>query len=160
MIAIANPLKPINVMSSTVTQLLEKPKKTGIELRLVEALNPPVAAILDPATIPKFENQLNAPPPAYEPNAVITREGILQHEYTVVMASFNQQILPPSMNLLTQVWGYGGAAIDAMTGKSLGFVKSSPGPIRSRKRNTNQGQMAKQHRVTVHVCSRPYDSLG
>ncbi len=127
-IAIANPLKPINVMSTAVDQLLEKPPETGIELRLVEALNPPVPAILDPATIPKFENQLIAPPPVYQPNVVITREGILQHEYTVVMASFNQQILPLSMNLLTQVWGYGGAAIDAITGKSLGFVQSSPGP--------------------------------
>jgi FtsP/CotA-like multicopper oxidase with cupredoxin domain len=44
------------------------------------------------------------------------------------MASFMQQILPASMNLLTQVWGYGGTANDALTGASLGFVQSSPGP--------------------------------
>ena len=44
------------------------------------------------------------------------------------MSSFQQQILPPSMNLLTTVWGYGGTATDAITGESIGFVQNSPGP--------------------------------
>jgi len=44
------------------------------------------------------------------------------------MSSFREQILPPSMNLLTPVWGYGGKTKDAVTGASLGVVNSSPGP--------------------------------
>ena len=75
-----------------------------------------------------FENQLTAPPPVYEPKIVTSQGKVIRHEYTVAMASFTEQILPPSMNLLTQVWGYGGTANDAITGATLGFVQSSPGP--------------------------------
>jgi FtsP/CotA-like multicopper oxidase with cupredoxin domain len=53
---------------------------------------------------------------------------VVRHEYTVTMTSFMQQILPPSMNLLTPVWGYGGVAKDAVTGTPLGYVRSTPAP--------------------------------
>jgi FtsP/CotA-like multicopper oxidase with cupredoxin domain len=53
---------------------------------------------------------------------------VVRHEYTVTMTSFMQQILPPSMHLLTPAWGYGGMAKDALSGASLGYVRSTPGP--------------------------------
>jgi len=76
-----------------------------------------------------FENQLTSPPPVYAPKVVTCQGKVIRHEYTVAMASFTEQILPPSMKLNTPVWGYGGTANDALTGVSLGFVQSSPGPI-------------------------------
>ena len=83
---------------------------------------------LDPLTIPKFENQLTGPMPIFEPTVVTDNVKVVRHEYSVTMTSFKEQILPTSMNLLTPVWGYGGMAKDALTGKSLGYVESSPGP--------------------------------
>jgi spore coat protein A len=86
-------------------------------------------AILDPLSIPKFENQLTGPPPVYVPTVVKDSNGnVVRYEYTVTMSSFMEQILPPSMNLLTPVWGYGGMTKDALTGGSLGYVHSAPGP--------------------------------
>ena len=85
-------------------------------------------SILDPLSIPMFENQLIAPPPVYAPNAVTSQGKVIRHEYTIAMASFIEQILPPSMNLNTSVWGYSGSANDAITGVPLGIVQSSPGP--------------------------------
>jgi spore coat protein A len=92
------------------------------------ALASPAQALLDPLTIPKFENQLVGPPPIYEPTVVMSNGKAVQYNYTVTMSSFTEQILPPSMNLLTPVWGYGGIAKDAVTGASLGYVQSAPGP--------------------------------
>jgi spore coat protein A len=43
------------------------------------------------------------------------------------MSSFKEQLLPASMGLLTNVWGYGGMAENAVTGASLGYVQSAPG---------------------------------
>jgi spore coat protein A len=83
--------------------------------------------ILDPSTIPKFENQLTGPLPFYQPT-IITQNGMaVKYEYTVSMNAFTEQMLPPSMNLLTPVWGFGANAQDAVTGASLGFIQSSPG---------------------------------
>ena len=48
--------------------------------------------------------------------------------YEVNVSEFQQTILPPSMGLQTTVYGYGGLAKDALTGKSLGYVRNSPGP--------------------------------
>ena len=83
--------------------------------------------LLDPLLIPKFENQLTGPPPVYIPTPIIENGKIIRNEYTVSMNSFMQQVLPPSMNLLTPVWGYGGLVKDAVTGESLGYVQSTPG---------------------------------
>ncbi len=89
----------------------------------------PSPALLDPLTIPKYENQLTGPPPVYDPTNITDSNGkVIRYDYTVTMSSFKEQILPPSMSLLTNVWGYGGTAKDAVTGASLGYVQSSPGP--------------------------------
>ena len=85
--------------------------------------------LLDPLFIPKFENQLTGPPPVYVPKLIIDNDTVVRHEYTVSMESFKQQVLPPSLNLLTPVYGYGGIAKDAVTGESLGYVQSTPGSI-------------------------------
>jgi len=97
---------------------------------------PPPPALLDPYTIPKYVNQLDGPPPVYVPRVIKGKGGeVIQHEYTVLMQSFEQQILPtqytngdPTAWGPTPVWGYGGIAKDALTGKMLGFVRNSPGP--------------------------------
>ena len=87
----------------------------------------PGLALLDPLTIPKYENQLIGPPPVYVPTVVMNDGKVIRHEYTVTMTSFMQQILPPSMNMLTPVWGYGGIAKDSVTATPLGYVQNSPG---------------------------------
>ena len=83
--------------------------------------------ILAPSMIPKFMNQLTAPPPVWEPTVVTDDDGqVLSHEYRIEMTGFYQQILPPPFPM-TPVWGYAGYAKDAVTTTSLGFVRSSPG---------------------------------
>jgi FtsP/CotA-like multicopper oxidase with cupredoxin domain len=85
-------------------------------------------ALLDPLTIPKFVNQLTGPPPVYVPKIIKDPLGKgIAFEYTVTMDEKMQQILPPGFPM-TSVWGYGGQAKDAVTGKKLGFVLNSPGP--------------------------------
>lgn len=84
-------------------------------------------ALLNPTTIPKYENQLTGPLPVYQPIIVTSNGRVVRYEYNVTMNAFNGQMLPPSMNLLTPVWGFGGLAEDAVTGASLGYVQSSPG---------------------------------
>ena len=84
--------------------------------------------LLDPLTIPKYVNQLEGPPPVYEPFVAIDpNTGLLTHYYNVTMSEFYQQILPPPFPK-TKVWGYGGNARDALTGASLGYVQNAPGP--------------------------------
>lgn len=109
-----------------VGALLNQPKQIN-PMAMVNAVDPS-ANILDPLSIPKFENQLTTPPPVYQPTVITSQGTVIRHEYTVAMASFEEQILPPSMNLRTSVWGYGGTATDALTKEPLGFVQSSPGP--------------------------------
>ena len=93
------------------------------------AQEPPSNSILDPTTIPKFENQLSGPPPVFEATNVTDSKGnVVENDYAVTISSFMAQVLPPSMDLLTNVWGFGGQAKDAVTGGSLGYVQSSPGP--------------------------------
>jgi FtsP/CotA-like multicopper oxidase with cupredoxin domain len=83
---------------------------------------------LEPETIPKYVNEITGPPPVYTPRTIGGREGEPpRHEYRVHMMEFEQQILPEGYPE-TAVWGYGGVAEDALTGKPLGFVKNSPGP--------------------------------
>jgi len=84
--------------------------------------------LLDPLTIPKYENQLDGPMPAFVPKLIIENNQVVRHEYNITMTAFNQQILPPSMNLTTPVWGYGGSAKDSVSGELLGYIQSTPGP--------------------------------
>ena len=127
-IVLESSLKSLNLIPNVAGQLFWGPKNEGVQMALVEPVEVSAPTILDPLSIPLFENQLTGPPPVYAPKVVTSQGKVIRHEYTVAMASFTQQILPPSMNLLTTVWGYGGAANDAITGASLGFVQSSPGP--------------------------------
>jgi len=121
-------LKPLDLMAGAKAQFFEGQQKGNLEVGLVEPIEVSVPALLDTLSIPKFENQLTGPPPVYAPKVITSQGKVIRHEYTVAMASFKEQVLPPSMNLLTTVWGYGGTANDAITGESLGFVQSSPGP--------------------------------
>ncbi len=121
-------LNPLRLIPKATDQLLLAPRKGNLQLGSFEALAVSNISSLDPLNIPKFENQLTAPPPVYDPKVITSQGKVVRHEYTVAMASFMEQILPPSMNLKTPVWGYGGLAHDAVTGASLGFVQNSPGP--------------------------------
>ena len=84
---------------------------------------PPAPLLLDPKTIPKYVNQLTAPPPVYTPEF----QNATHEFYTVDVTSFRQQILPTGTPLAvgadgnTTVWGYGG-----MT--AAGYVRNAPGP--------------------------------
>lgn len=84
--------------------------------------------LLDSSSIPKFVNQLTGPPPVYVPHIIKDPQGKgIAFQYTVTMAKQNQQVLPTGYPM-TPVWGYGGIAKDAVTGKYLGYVLNSPGP--------------------------------
>ena len=94
------------------------------------------ADLLDPSDIPKFTNQLTGPPPVYTPKLMKNPNGpgVVMY-YEVTMDESSQQVLPtidengdPTGFGTTDVWGYGGNAHDAMTGKPLGYVLNSPGP--------------------------------
>ena len=50
------------------------------------------AALLDPLSIPKWENNITGPPPVYEP---VNKSNY----YEVNVSEFQQTILPPSMGL-------------------------------------------------------------
>ena len=92
--------------------------------------------LLDPTTIPKFTNQLTGPPPVYVPKIIRNPNGRgIALAYTIKMDESMQQVLPTVDELgnptgfgMTPVWGYGGQAKDAITGKKLGYVLNSPGP--------------------------------
>ena len=92
--------------------------------------------LIPPETIPKYVNQLTGPPPVYKPTIMKNPNGPgIAMYYEVTMDESNQQILPtvdengnPTGFGETSVWGYGGQARDAMTGKPLGYILNSPGP--------------------------------
>ena len=104
-IVLESSLKSLNLIPNVAGQLFVVPKKEGLEMALVEPIEVSAPAILDPLSIPMFENQLTGPPPVYAPKVVTSQGKVIRHEYTVAMASFTQQILPPSMNLLTTSLG-------------------------------------------------------
>jgi spore coat protein A, manganese oxidase len=90
---------------------------------------PPLAAQEDPdrptlnaSDIPKFINELAGPPPVYVSE---TKNGT--ESYVVRISQSTQQILPRPLPR-TQVWSYGGMAMDALSGRGLGVVSSTPGP--------------------------------
>ena len=77
--------------------------------------------------ISKYTDQLVIPP-IYIPKNIYDRCGnLIRQEYKISMTEFYQQILPSGYPQ-TKVWGYGGQAKDAVTGKYLGFVRNSPAP--------------------------------
>lgn len=85
-----------------------------------------LSEIMDPLTIPKFVNTLDRPA-VYSPT--VERDinnGKMTNVYKVDIAEFDQQLLPPPLPK-TKVWGYGSDVKDPITGKSLGYVLSSPG---------------------------------
>src|SRR5512135_3571547 len=94
------------------------------------------AAPLDPALIPQWVNQITGPPPVYVPINVTDSFGnVIRQEYTVNVTQFTQQMLPtqdatgkPTGFGATTVFGYGGLAMDPVTGRYLGYVRSTPGP--------------------------------
>jgi len=94
------------------------------------------ADLLDPNDIPKFTNQLTGPPPVYIPKIIRNPNGPgIAMYYEITMDESKQQVLPtvdengdPTNFGTTDVWGYGGNARDALTGKPLGYVLNSPGP--------------------------------
>ncbi|OPY33709.1 MAG: multicopper oxidase [Methanomassiliicoccales archaeon PtaU1.Bin124] len=97
---------------------------------------PPGLKDLDPSSIPKFTNQLDGPPAVFTPTTMLDpTNGLMTDHYSIIASEFYQQILPtvdqqgrPTGLPATKVWGYGGLAHDAVTGKQLGFVRSSPSP--------------------------------
>ncbi|CFX68575.1 Cupredoxin [Syntrophomonas zehnderi OL-4] len=84
-------------------------------------------ATINPITIQKYVNNIGGPPPVHIPS-------YCGHEYMVDILEFQQQILPPGFPATT-VWGYGGQAKDAVTGKLLGYIKQSPGATFEATRN-------------------------
>jgi spore coat protein A, manganese oxidase len=105
----------------------EKNQTIGLRIMLVlaflivlVAVAPVSAALINPTTIPKWENTITGPPPVYVETS--------KNYYVVNASQFNQTILPPSMGLQTTVYGYGGLTKDAVTGKPLGYIRNSPGP--------------------------------
>lgn len=115
------------VTYSIATLLVLSILSTALFMNMSEAQTPD-APILDPLTIPKFVNQLTGAPPVYVGKLVRNPNGSgFAMQYTVTMDESMQQILPPGYPK-TAVWGYGGQAKDAVTGKSLGYVLNSPGP--------------------------------
>lgn len=125
---LSDTLKPLGFVSKATNQLLEAPGQATQRMGLMATVADSTLTVLDPTTIPKFENELVGPPPVFQPNVVTNQGKVIRHDYTVSMASFTQQILPPSMKLMTPVWGYSGLAADAITGSSLGSIQSTPGP--------------------------------
>ena len=111
-----------------------KQKKTSIK-RGKQPLSP-----LDPATIPKFVNQL-VKPPVYKPfiyeHKDIKKRNIKQKKrqlYFIDISEFEQQILPSGFPKTT-VWGYGGLIKDPKSGKTV-YSRSSPGATFEAVRNT------------------------
>lgn len=96
-------------------------------------------ANLDPATIPKYVNQLTKPP-EYKPFVIEKKvkvkgkkgnkkkcinKKVKSHLYFIDISEFKQQILPEGFPGTT-VWGYGGLIKDPKTG-SAKYSRSAPG---------------------------------
>ncbi len=86
---------------------------------------------LDPASIPKYKNQL-VTPPVYKPFIIKKpskkkKNGTCkeQHLYYIDISEFEQQLLPEGFPK-TRVWGYGGLIRDPMSGK-VKYFRSTPG---------------------------------
>ena len=89
-IVLESSLKPLALIPKATDQLLARSKKGSTEMGLIEPIEVSVPTILDPLSIPMFENQLTAPPPVYAPKVVTSQGRVIRHEYTVAMASFTR----------------------------------------------------------------------
>jgi spore coat protein A, manganese oxidase len=94
----------------------------------------PLPQVLDGSTIPKFVNQLTTPA-VFVPTVTSDGDGNSVQKFSVDMTTFYEQMLPPGYPE-TKVFGYGGQAKDAVTGASLGYIRSSPGPTFEAHRGT------------------------
>jgi hypothetical protein len=81
---------------------------------------------IDPSTIPKFVTNLTAVP-IFATTLASCGSGKPCQFTEVLMSAFDQQVLPTSFPS-TPVFGYGGQAVDSVTGAPLGFVQGWPGP--------------------------------
>lgn len=61
---------PLNQHSQANTMAMTTPIDSSVD-------------ILDPLSIPKFENQLTAPPPVFQPNVVTSHGTVIRYEYNV-----------------------------------------------------------------------------
>jgi spore coat protein A len=101
---------------------------------IFQNVNAQTPNILDPLSIPQWTNNLEIPP-IYTPINITDSAGtLIRQEYAISVTEFKQQILPTLDSDgkatdfgLTTVWGFEGEAIDAISGISLGSVKSTPG---------------------------------
>jgi spore coat protein A, manganese oxidase len=101
----------------------------------VQSVSAETPKLLSPQLIPKWINQLEKPPPTYNPNNITDNSGkLVRQEYVVKIREFKQQLLPtidssgnPTGFGATKIWGFEGEARDAITGENLGLVRSTPG---------------------------------
>lgn len=114
---------------SKLKNLLRK-KKAEFEAKVTIKVDE-TTSIIDPATIPKYVNQLPKPP-VYEPfvftETIRTKDKKIKkkkHLYFIDISEFKQQILPEGYPETT-VWGYGGLIRDPETGTVL-YSRSAPG---------------------------------
>jgi len=101
---------------------------SGASAELSQAVGTPspTQVPLDPATIPKFANQLTIPP-VYAPTVIRDRNGhIIRREYTVSIAPTTVQILPPGFPATT-VMAFGGQVQVPGTTQTT-FARTVPGP--------------------------------
>ncbi len=130
--------------NGTLTSIVDKRQLTaikavGVSLIFLAMLVPLVGSMIaippvqvppgtiNPTEIPKWVNMLTGPPPVYTPTEYENEDGVTEHNYSVDVTEFYQQILPAPMPM-TKVWGYGGNAQDSVTGAPLGYVRNSPAP--------------------------------
>ena len=79
-IVLESSLKPLALMPKATGQLLGRSKKGSTAMGLIEPIEVSVPTILDPLSIPMFENQLTAPPPVYAPKVVTSQGRVIRHE--------------------------------------------------------------------------------
>ena len=93
----------------------------------------PTQVPLDPATIPKFANQLTIPP-VFAPTVIRDRNGrVIRREYNVSVAPTTVQMLPPGFPATT-VMAYGGQVL-VPGSTATTFARTVPGPTFENIRN-------------------------
>ena len=89
---------------------------------------------LDPATIPKFVNQLTIPR-VYAPTVITDSSGkVIRNEYTVSVQQSTAQMLPPGFPATT-VMAYGGT-VKVPGSTATEFARTVPGPMFENTRGT------------------------
>lgn len=90
--------------------------------------------MINPATIPKYINDL-AVPPAYVPTVITDAKtgAVLSHDYVIDVSQFEQQVLPDSFPKTT-VWGYGGLIKDSLSNHPV-YFRNAPGATFEAARN-------------------------